>query len=120
MNTAWFAQGSWVLTGEDASYKGVKPVNPFDPYNGRWGAFEVAFRGGNLDVDGDLFKEGFAKEGQSAEGAWNYGFGINWYFNNNFKLQANWERTEFDNSVKFGSKERNHEDVVITRFQISY
>jgi phosphate-selective porin OprO/OprP len=119
-NTGWFAQASWVLTGEDASYRGVKPVNPFDPYNGRWGAFEVAVRGSNLDIDKELFKENFAKKPNATTGAWNYGFGINWYLNNNFKLQANWERTEFDNEVNFGGNLRDHEDVVITRFQISY
>ena len=30
-NDGWFVQASWVLTGEDASYRGVTPISPFDP-----------------------------------------------------------------------------------------
>ena len=32
----WFVQASWVLTGEDASYKAVVPIDNFDPPNRRW------------------------------------------------------------------------------------
>jgi hypothetical protein len=33
---------------------------------------------------------------------------------------VNWERTEFDEEVQFGGDLRDHEDVFLTRFQISY
>jgi phosphate-selective porin OprO/OprP len=109
-----------VLTGEDASFKGVTPINPFDPRKGRWGAFEVAARGGHLEVDPDAFTLGFAKRPTSTEEAWAYGAGVNWYFNRNFKFQVNWERTEFDEEVSFGRFDRDHEDVLLTRFQIAH
>jgi phosphate-selective porin OprO/OprP len=44
-NAGWFAEVTYVLTGEDASYKGVAPKHNFDPRNGQWGAFELAARG---------------------------------------------------------------------------
>ncbi|MCW5890745.1 MAG: hypothetical protein KIT14_09345 [bacterium] len=119
-NSGWFTQASYVLTGEDASYKMVTPINPFDPWNGRWGAFELAARGGITEVDPELFDKGFAKNGQSAQRAANYGLGVNWYLNKNFKVQANWERTEFNEEVTFGKDDRNHEDVFLMRFQVSY
>jgi len=119
-NSAWFTQVSYVLTGEDASYKGVAPINNFDPRNGRWGAFEVATRGGQVEVDEDAFALGFASEPTSTAGAWNWGVGLNWYLNRNFKFNLNYERTEFDTPVSFGGTLRDKEDVILTRFQVSY
>jgi len=37
-NTGYMAQMSYFLTGENASYSLVKPLRPFDPINGGWGA----------------------------------------------------------------------------------
>jgi phosphate-selective porin OprO/OprP len=120
INRAWSAQGSYVLTGEDASFKGVTPINPFDPRKGRWGAFEIAARGGQIRIDETAFSRGLASQGTSTREAIGYAFGVNWYFNRNFKFQVNWERTEFDEEVAFGDFDRDHEDVLLTRFQISY
>jgi phosphate-selective porin OprO/OprP len=119
-NSGWFAQGSWVLTGEDAAYKGVVPIDPFDPRQGRWGAVEIAARGSMVDIDDDAFELGFASRSSSTPNTTAYGGGINWYLNRNFKVQLNYERSEFDNEITFGGKARDHEDVFLTRFQISY
>jgi hypothetical protein len=35
------------------------------------------------------------------------------------KVQFNYERTDFDGKPKLGSDIRDHEDVLITRFQIA-
>ena len=44
-----------MLTGEDASFRGVvKPDVPF-ALDGGWGAFEVTARYGELDVDDAAF-----------------------------------------------------------------
>jgi phosphate-selective porin OprO/OprP len=119
-NKGWFVQASWVLTGEDASFKGVVPINPFDPRNGRWGAFELATQYSRLDVDPKAFRLGFASRPTSTESAQTFGVGINWYLNKNFKLQADWYNTSFDTPVEFGDKLRDHENVILTQFQISY
>jgi len=119
-NSSWFLQASWVLTGEDASYKGVTPINPFDPLNGRWGAFEVAARGSQMWIDEGLFDEGFADPEASAGRADNWGIGINWYLNRSVRLMANWEHTWFDRSIKFGSTTRDHEDAILGRFQLAF
>jgi phosphate-selective porin OprO/OprP len=119
-NKGWFVQASYVLTGEDASFKGVVPINPFDPLNGRWGAFELAFQYSQLDVDPKAFDLGFAKTPDSTQSAQTFGVGINWYLNKNFKLQADWYNTSFDTPVKFGDHLRDHENVILTQFQIAY
>jgi len=55
LNHAWQTAASYVLTGEKASYKGVKPKNPLDPKEGKWGAVEIAARYNELRVDGSAF-----------------------------------------------------------------
>jgi phosphate-selective porin OprO/OprP len=119
-NRGWFAQASWVLTGEDASFKMVNPINPFDPRNGRWGAFEVAARGSSVAMDDDIFDLGFASEPNATRSADSWAVGANWYLNRSFKLQANWEHTDFDTEILFGDDLRDSEDVFLTRFQISF
>jgi len=116
-NKGWFAQASWVITGEDASYRTVVPINNFDPMNGRWGAFEIAGRISNVDLNDDAIK---AKLAKGTDEAWAYTGGLNWYFNKAFKVQFNYERTDFDGKPKFGTTALRHEDVLLTRFQIQF
>jgi phosphate-selective porin OprO/OprP len=113
----WFVQGSWVITGEEASYKMVTPINNFDPFNGRWGAFEVAARVSGLNIDDDALDAGLAT---GTKDALAYTGGLNWYFNRAFKIQFNYERTEFDGKPAFSGHNRSHEDVLLTRFQIAF
>ena len=119
-NSAWFAQVGWVITGEDASYKGVAPKNNFDPRNGAYGAFELAVRYSDLRVDADAFDLGFASRPESTRAAQAYTVGVNWYLNRNFKFMFNYEHTDFDSPVEFDDSLRDKEDVIITRFAISY
>lgn len=54
-NKGWQVAGSYVLTGEAASYKSVVPRQVFDPVAGTGGAFEVVGRISQLDVDEKAF-----------------------------------------------------------------
>jgi phosphate-selective porin OprO/OprP len=124
-NQGWFVQMSYVVTGEDASYRGVVPINPFDPYNGRWGALELAARGSAargsvVDIDPKAFALGFATRDEATTRAANWGVGANWYLNRNFKLQLNYEYTRFANFIEFGDTERDHENVLLMQFQFAY
>ena len=117
-NWGWFLQASWVLTGEDASYKGVVPIDAFDPRQGRWGAFELAARVSNIDIDNDALDAGLAR---GSDEAWAYTAGVNWYLNRAVKIQFNWEHTDFAGGPSFsGEGRRDHEDVLLTRFQLAY
>jgi phosphate-selective porin OprO/OprP len=119
-NSGWFVQASYVLTGENASYKGVTPINPFDPRQGRWGAFELAARGSEVNISPAAFDEGFATRPDAAGSATEWTGGINWYLNKSFKFQLNYEHTDFDKPTQFGAKTLDHEDVVLTRFQLQF
>jgi len=59
--SGWYAEGSWVITGEPRRYNIAtgsfvrpSPDHPFNPGNGDWGAWELAGRYSSTDLDYDL------------------------------------------------------------------
>jgi phosphate-selective porin OprO/OprP len=113
LNKAWNLTAHYVLTGEPASYKGVTPENPFDLESGKLGAWEIAVRYSQLDIDKDSFPF-FADPLTSASQAKNFGAGLNWHLNKNVKFSFNYEHTKFeDANIKT-------EKLFLTRFQISF
>ena len=122
-NTAWEATGSWVLTGEDASYNGVTPLHPFDPRIGQWGALQVVARYAQLEVDGNTFKDGFASSAKSADGADVWSVGLNWYLNRDIRADVSFSHTTFDGftgKAAPGVVQAQAENVLFTRFQIAF
>lgn len=124
-NTAWEVTGSWVLTGEDASFNGVTPQHPFDPREGHWGAWQVVARYAELNVDKAAFPY-FSNPATSASGAQAFGVGLNWYLNRNIRADASYSHTTFDGggtsvatSVP-GSVSNHPEDVFFTRLQLAF
>lgn len=117
---AWNAQVSYVLTGEDASFKGV--VKPRDSYaigDKGWGAFEVVTRVEELKVDQDAFDKGFADINKSARRARSYGAGVNWYLTANAKVVLDYNLTQFDGGAS-GGGDRLDEKAIFTRLQVAY
>lgn len=141
---------SYLLTGEDASFKGVKPKNDFDIDTGGWGAWELVARYSVLDIDNDTFKNSsgvYAAENQdagrgsyadptkSARRAQTYTAGINWYLNSNTKFALNYLFTKFDGGAhalgnpddanpftytRAQVKDRPDEKALFARFQIAF
>jgi phosphate-selective porin OprO/OprP len=95
-HTAWQVAVSWVLTGERATDRGVRPANSFDPirHSGR-GALQIAARYNELRVSQNAIDLGFATPGSSRT-AEAFAVGVNWYVNPYIKWVANFERTVFD------------------------
>ncbi|MFT3897132.1 MAG: porin [Thermomonas sp.] len=117
-NRAWQLLGSVVLTGEDASYKGVaKPNHPFTLNGDGWGAFELVARYGRLTIDDDAFPL-FADPAKSVSAESGWTLGLNWYLTSNFKLVANYSQTRFDAAL--GAPEREDEKAFFTRAQFSF
>jgi phosphate-selective porin OprO and OprP len=118
-HTAWQVAVSYFLTGEDNSFKAVTPRKPFGLGDGGgWGAWEVAARVSQLKLDDDTFPT-FANPANNASEAISYAIGLNWHLNRNFKLNLNYEHTDFEG----GSGNRvveEGEDVVLARAQISF
>ncbi len=117
-NEAWQLAASFVLTGESPSLKGVQPANPFDPANGKWGAFELAARIDSLTVDDEAFSGGYADIKKSAKSADSWGAGINWYLTRNARFSVDYVQTSFEGGAATG--DRPDEQVVLARAQVAF
>lgn len=128
---AWQIAATWLLTGEDASFKGVKPFNPFKfgESGGGWGAWEVgaryqeinldknsgtfADRGSSLATkinegafisDADTLTRATSNGAGYALGARTWGIGLSWYHNENSKFLVNYDFTKLEDLVLGGAK----------------
>jgi phosphate-selective porin OprO/OprP len=121
-NRAWEVTGSYVLTGEDASYNGVVPRNDLDLSSGHWGAFEWVARTGELKLDSSIFSENFANLNSSISDERTWGTGINWYLNRNVKLAADYEQTKFRRGAANGAStdDRKTENLFTGLAQLSF
>src|SRR5215469_847967 len=121
-DTGYMLQGSWLLTGENASYGWVRPNHIFDPRNGHWGAWEIAARISNVAADTRQFQLGFASPNVSAKIATEWVLGINWYLNSNVKWQFDYSNTYFDGGAGTAAvpRDRPNESVFESQLQISF
>jgi phosphate-selective porin OprO/OprP len=118
-NDAYGVTASVVLTGEDASYKGVaRPDHPFTIGAAGWGALELVARYGRLEIDDAVFPW-FADPARSAAQASSWGLGLNWYLTSHFKLVANYTQTTFEGGAA-GGLDREDEQAFFTRAQFSF
>lgn len=115
-NRAWQATASYVLTGEDASYRGVTPSRPFGA-NGGHGAVELTARYGELQIDDAAFPF-YADPTVSASQVRSWTVGANWYLTANLKLATNYLHSSFD-AASAGAKLPD-EKAVFSRLQVSF
>lgn len=114
-NSAWQLAASWLLTGEDASFKGIKPYSPFrQGEEGGWGAFELVARYQENRIDEALpasFRgANYALRAKSAA------VGVNWYLNESARFAVNYERTKLDGGTLNGKTE----DFLVARYQLAF
>lgn len=114
-NSAWQIAGSWLLTGEDASFRGVKPYNRFvSGAEGGWGAFELVARYQENAIDRAL---PVAFRGSShAFKAKSAAIGLNWYLNESSRVAVNYERTRLEG----GTLDGRTEDFLVARYQLAF
>jgi phosphate-selective porin OprO and OprP len=112
-NRAWQVTASYVLTGEAATFGGVKPKKPADFARGQWGAWQLVARVTELDIDNDAFPV-FANPAASASRARSYGGGLSWYVNSLVRVSADYNFTEFQGAPL------GNEHVLITRVQFRF
>ena len=121
-NNAWQIALSWVLTGEDATFRGVIPSRNFNLKQGAWGSLELVGRVSKLSVDSDAFIGGstarLANPSSQAAKATDYGIGLGWDLNRQFRIMLDYDQTTFQGGAPNGA-DRPDEKVLITRFQYS-
>ncbi|MGH8626669.1 MAG: porin [Gammaproteobacteria bacterium] len=123
---AWQVALSYVLTGEESTYRGVKPNRSFSFQSGTYGAFELKARYSELSLDEDTFAgadDSFADGTSAAEAAQAFAVGLNWYLNQNVKLVLDYEQTMFDGGrggTADGPKDLEDEKVVLGRLQLYF
>ena len=120
---AWQLAASWLVTGEDASFKEVKPRQPFETGKPGWGAWEVVARYQQQEIDDEAFDHGYANAAVSAKSAKTWGAGLNWYLNQWVKLAVNYEETHFENGGGGTIAEpldREDERILLSRLQFAF
>jgi phosphate-selective porin OprO and OprP len=88
-----YAQAGYVLTGEgrsynaaNAAYNGVKPAHPFSLDGGGWGAWEVAGRVSQIDLNDQLATANGITGGRQTV----YTLALNWYVNGNVRFMLDY------------------------------
>ncbi|MGA3006719.1 MAG: porin [Opitutaceae bacterium] len=127
-NKAWQTEIGYVITGEDATFSGVTPAEPFSWANGTWGAWQVVARYENLAVDPQAFAgtaaTQLANPATNAKGANGVGVGVNWYLTKAVRLSQDFFDTRFTQAGAFTSATpqilKHQEKALITRVQIAF
>jgi len=119
--TAWYANVGYTLTGEHRSYnpqdgefKRLNPNNNFSLNNGTWGAWEIAARIDQLDLNDNNV---FGGDGER------YTLALNWYLNYNFRIMADYSRIyDIDNGpvTKTNGDEADDIDTFTLRAQWAF
>jgi phosphate-selective porin OprO and OprP len=115
---AWQTTAMVALTGDKASYGGVRPRKPFDPGKGQWGAFELAGRIEGFELGRETFDSGLVDGAKSVRKAFAWTLGLNWWLNRNIRQIVDFERTTFTGGSTSGDREP--ENAIFIRTQVSF
>ncbi len=125
--TAYNLTTTYVVTGEDASFSGVTPSQPYSIGAEGWGAVELVARVGGLKVDDDAFAgtaaNRLANASSQAESTQSFGVGVNWYLTGNAKVSADYNLTRFEGGgggPAATPADRRDEKALFTRLTIQY
>jgi phosphate-selective porin OprO and OprP len=102
---AWYVEASWLLTGESRKYNSstaafdAPPVaHPFSPADGSWGAFELAARYSDTNLNFHAGAPGTAPSIDAVRGGeqrvWTVG--LNWYLNPVVRLMFDFDHVEIE------------------------
>ena len=116
--TGGYGQASYVLTGEKrkynpvtGSYGGIVPANPAHWQSGNYGAWEIAARYSQTNLNDFLVRGGEMK---------NTTVGLNWYVNSNMRFMFNWVHGQVDKTTAANLDIGAKYDVYSMRTQVAF
>ena len=101
----YYVSGSWFITGEtrayntqSAAFDGPAIANPFDWGKGNWGAWELAARYSDADLNYHAGSAGTLQTGDAVRGGQekNVTVGVNWYWNTFARLMFDYQHVKID------------------------
>jgi phosphate-selective porin OprO/OprP len=120
----WYAAASWVLTGEEKTFKGVRPASSLARgASGDWtggGAWQIAARVSNLDLDEGLLGAGIVAAGSFPEDVTTVDVGLNWYATYHARVKLHLVRTEYGEEILVDGDARSGETALVAQFQLHF
>jgi len=135
--SGFYVSGSWVITGETRKYNtataafDAPPVaHPFNPKAGTWGAFELAARYSDLDLNYHQGVRGTAGPADAVRGGdqsiWTAG--VNWYLSPIVRFVVDYQHVKISrlspNATNFntpvGAQIGQSYDAVVVRSQVAF
>ncbi len=115
---AWMVQGELALTDDEPAFNRVTSKRPFDGTwdsfsRGQWGAWTLAARYSEQEVDPETFGLSFGDPTRYARGAKGYSLALNWYASREFRLQNIWEHTDFRGGTSAFAAARTADQAII-------
>jgi len=101
----YYVSGTWVLTGERRAYNGataafdaVPVAHPFNPRHGGWGAWELAARYSDMQLNFQPGAPGTLQTGAAIRGGeeTNLTAGVNWYPNSLARFMLEYQHVTID------------------------
>lgn len=130
-----YFQTSWTMTGEhrqylkdSGAYSRINPAKPFSISEGTWGAWEIAARISDTDLNSN-FTRFTTNTGSAINGGNDIigTLGLNWYPNNNIMFRINYLHGLFDDlytnitsAPKLQQPAGAHFDAVAMRAQVTF
>jgi phosphate-selective porin OprO/OprP len=118
-NEAWTAQMSILLTDDTATFGHIEPRQPFNWSKRQWGAWEMAVRYAQLNIDPDNYTYNLADPTISVLRAKSTTVGLNWYLNSNIRITGNFVHSDFTGATP-AYRAANHEDGLMFRTQLAF
>lgn len=134
--SGWYVEGSWVITGEPKAYTtsatnnevggfgAPKVVSPFSWAGDSWGAWELTARYSDTDLNWNEDRIAdplsFTQAGIAGGEERVIMLGLNWYLNNNIKLQLNDGITHVNKIAAPGSNVQVGQDLNIVGMRLQF